>query len=106
MPHSPPDFELPGLSSHRLASWIVAIAFAYSGKWNSRNLENHFYAFWSLVLLDLVDDLAPNTIIIPQFQFDTIDGTPVAPDDSIATTEVFTVPPLSPTDSARTLGLS
>ena len=86
MSHSHSDFELPGLSSRSLESWIVAIAFAYSGKWNSRNLENHFYAFWNLVLLDLVNDLAPGTIIIPQFQFDTVDGAPVAPDDSIATT--------------------
>jgi hypothetical protein len=86
MSHSHSDFELPGLASRGLASWIVAISFAYSGQWNSRRLENHFYAFWNLVLLDLVSDLAPETLVIPQFQLDTLDDEPLALDDSIITT--------------------
>jgi hypothetical protein len=86
MSSSHSDFELPGLSSRGLASWIVAISFAYSGKWNSRNLENHFHAFWNLVLLDLVSDLAPHAIVIPQFEFDLLNGGPLVPNDSIATT--------------------
>ena len=86
MSHSHSDFELPGLSSRGLASWIVSISFAYSGKWNSRNLENHFHAFWNLVLLDLVDDFKPDTVVIPQFQFDILNDAPLAPNDSIVTT--------------------
>ena len=85
MSHSHSDFKHLGLSSCGLESWIVAIVFAYSGKWNSQNLENHIYAFWNLVLLDLVNDLAPDTIVILQFQFDTVNGAPVAPNDFIAT---------------------
>jgi hypothetical protein len=86
MSHSHSDFELPGLASRGLASWIVAISFAYSGQWNSRRLENHFHAFWDLVFLDLVSDLTPETLVIPQFQLDIIDDEPLAPDDSIITT--------------------
>lgn len=80
------DFELPGLASRGLASWIVAISFAYSGQWNSRRLENHFHAFWNVVFLDLVSNLTPETLVIPQFQLDIIDDEPLAPDDSIITT--------------------
>ena len=85
MSHSHSDFALPGLSSRGLSSWIVAISFAYSGQWNSRRLENHFYSFWNFVLLDLVDDFAPDVIVIPQFQFDILDDTPLAPDTSKVT---------------------
>jgi hypothetical protein len=85
MSHSHADFELPGLSCHGFAKLNASIAFAHSGRWNSRKLENHFYSFWNLVLVYLVHDLV-DTIVIPQFQFDTVDGGPVAPDDSISTT--------------------
>jgi hypothetical protein len=80
------DFELPGFSSRGLASWIVGVSFAYSGKWNLRNLENHFHAFWNRVLTDLVNDLEPDTIVIPQFQFGTLNDVPLALDESIAMT--------------------
>ena len=84
MSYSHSDFTLPGLSHRGLASWIVAISFAYSGQWNSRRLENHFHSFWNFVFLDLVDDLAPDFIVIPQFQLDVLDE-PVAADTSIST---------------------
>ena len=86
MSHSHSDFTLPGLSYRGLSSWIVAILFAYSGRWNSRRLENHFHAFWNFVLLDLVDDLAPDLIVIPQFQLDTFDDKPLGANTSISTT--------------------
>ena len=85
MSHSHSDFTLPGLSHRGLSSWIVAISFAYSGLWNSRRLENHFHSFWNFVLLDLVDDLAPDLIVMPQFQFDTLKDEPLAADTSIST---------------------
>ena len=75
-----------GLASRGLASWIVTISFAYNGQWNSRRLENHFHAFWNLLFLDLVSDLTPETLVIPQFQLDIINDKPLAPDDSIITT--------------------
>jgi hypothetical protein len=101
MSHS--DFTLPGLSSRGLSSWIVAISFAYSGRWNSRRLENHFHSFWNFVLLDLVDDLAPDVIVIPQFQFDIIDNSPLAPDTSKATTTQADAKELTPDFSIAVL---
>ena len=37
------------------------------------------------MLLDLVDDLAPDVMVIPQFQLDTLDDKPLAPNTSINT---------------------
>ena len=97
MSHSHSDFTLPGLSyrASGLSSYIVAISFAYSGQWNSRLLENHFHSFWNFVLLDLVDDLAPDVIVIPQFQLDILDDKPLA-DTSITTTAQTAAKELTP----------
>ena len=96
MSYSHSDFILPGLSYRGLSSWIVAISFAYSGQWNSRRLENHFHAFWNFVLLDLVDDLAPDFIVMPQFQLDTLNDQPLAADTSISTTAQAKAKELTP----------
>lgn len=96
MSHCHSDFTLPGLSSRGLSSWIVAISFAYSGQWNSRRLENHFHSFWNFVLLDLVDDLAPGFIVMPQFQLDTLDDKPLAADTSRSTTAQAEAKELTP----------
>ncbi|KAF8808152.1 hypothetical protein BYT27DRAFT_7166729 [Phlegmacium glaucopus] len=87
MPNSQTDFKLPGLSQgiESFNSLIVAIAFGYSGRWNARRLENHFHAFWNLVLTALVNDLAPCVLVIPQFQLDTFNISPFTGDDSIQT---------------------
>ena len=90
------DFTLPGLSSRGLSSWIFAISFAYSGQWNSRRLENHFQSFWNFVLLDLVDDLAPGFIVMPQFQLDTLDDKPLTADTSVSTTAQAEAKELTP----------
>jgi len=65
--------------------WIVPTAWAYSSKCNNRRLEHPFYGIWNLVLQDLIADLAPHLFVIPQYQIDSIDKGPVAPDESIAT---------------------
>jgi hypothetical protein len=49
-----------------------------------------------LVLLYLVNDLVPEAIVIPQFQFDTFNDKPVAPDDSIIPTAQADAKALTP----------
>ena len=63
-----PDFELPGLSNnpHGPATLTVALAFAYSRRWNRRRLEHHTYAFWDQVFCHLIYDLQPYLFHIPQ----------------------------------------
>ena len=99
------DFTLPGLSHRGLSTWIAAISFGYSGQWNSRRLENHFYSFWNYVFLDLVDDLTPDFIVIPQFQLDTFNDKPLAPDTSISTTAQTEAKELTPDFSIAALDL-
>ena len=106
MSHSHSDVTLPGLSyrASGLSSYIVAISFAYSGQYNSRLLENHFHSFWNLVLLDVVYDLAPDLIVIPQFQLYIVDDKPLA-DTSITTTAQAAAKELTPDFSIAVFNL-
>ncbi|GLB40056.1 hypothetical protein LshimejAT787_0705660 [Lyophyllum shimeji] len=57
----------PGLNGNRnaLLPLIVAIVFAYSRRANRRRLEDHFHAFWNLVLGHLIHD-EPQLMLAPQ----------------------------------------
>ena len=57
------------------------------------------------MLLDLVDDLAPDVIVIPQFQLDIINNEPLAPDTSKATTAQADAKELTPDFSIAVLNL-
>ena len=58
------------------------------------------------MLLDLIDDLAPDVIVIPQFQLDIIDNKPVAADTSISTTAQANAKELTPDFSIAVLDLA
>ena len=57
------------------------------------------------MLLDLVDDLTPDVIVIPQFQLDTINNGPLAPDTSKVTTAQPDAKELTPDYSIAVLDL-
>ena len=57
------------------------------------------------MLLDLVDDLTPDVIVIPQFQLDTINNGPLAPDTSKVTTAQADAKELTPDFSIAVLDL-
>ncbi|KAG6867059.1 hypothetical protein C0993_007140, partial [Termitomyces sp. T159_Od127] len=60
------DIQLPGLRNPiAYAKLMVALAFAYSVRGNARRLEDHFYAFWELVMDNLVFDDA-YLVVAPQ----------------------------------------
>lgn len=42
------NYTLPGVTSRGIACWVVSAAYAYSYRWNSRRLENHF--LWNVGL--------------------------------------------------------
>lgn len=62
--------ELPGIKSRGYGGYAVATALVHSGRFNIRGREYHSYSFCAMVLQDLVDDLAPTALVIPQFELD------------------------------------
>lgn len=63
-------FELPSFQFRGYAAYGVASAVIHSGRFNIRGREYHSYGFCALALQDLVSDLAPTALLIPQFEFD------------------------------------
>jgi hypothetical protein len=63
-------FELPGIKSRGYGAYAIASAFVHSGRFNIRGRECHSYGFCAMALQDLVDDLAPTALVIPQFELD------------------------------------
>ncbi|KIM49929.1 hypothetical protein M413DRAFT_22038 [Hebeloma cylindrosporum] len=63
-------FELPGIKSRGYGPYAIANALVHSGRFNIRGCEYHSYGFCAMALQDLVDDLAPTALVIPQFKLD------------------------------------
>lgn len=63
-------FELPGIKSRGYGAYEIASAFVHSGRFNIRGRECHSYGFCAMALQDLVDDLTPAALVIPQFELD------------------------------------
>jgi hypothetical protein len=80
------DFILPGLRNNPTAvrKWMLALAYAYSRRWNPRRLEYHFYGIWNRVFSHLTDD-QETLIIIPQSLIYYVDSPRNIADISIGT---------------------
>ncbi|EDR05427.1 uncharacterized protein LACBIDRAFT_329716 [Laccaria bicolor S238N-H82] len=80
-------FELPGIKSRGYGAYSIASALVHSGRFNIRGREYHSYGFCAMALQDLVDDLAPTALVIPQFELDAFTvshPTSISLTDSIA----------------------
>lgn len=80
-------FEPPGIKSRGYGAYAIASAFVHSGRFNIRGRECHSYGFCAMALQDLIDDLAPTALVIPQFKLDAFTvshPTSISLTDSIA----------------------
>ncbi|KAG6824660.1 hypothetical protein H0H92_006179 [Tricholoma furcatifolium] len=86
-PHS--HLSLPGQESRDYESCLVASAIAQSGRFNIRRAEAPLYGFTNIILNDLIADLRPTTLVMPQLPLDILQiaipaGSEVKPTDSFA----------------------
>lgn len=63
-------FELPGIKFRGYGAYAIASALVHSGRFNIRGRECHSYGFCAMALQDLIDDLTPTALVIPQFELD------------------------------------
>ncbi|KAG6824260.1 hypothetical protein H0H92_007519 [Tricholoma furcatifolium] len=83
------DLSLPGQESRGYESCLIASAIAQSGRFNIRGAEAPLYGFINIILNNLIADLRPTALVMPQLQLDILQieipaGSQVKPTDSFA----------------------